>query len=249
MQEKDGWNSLFLNCHDQPRSVSRFGDDKKYWDRSAKMLATTIHMLRGTPYIYQGEEIGMTNAYFKNIDYYRDIESINYYHILKEEGIEEEKIMEILQSKSRDNARTPMQWDENGSFTNGVPWIRMNENHDKINVKNQMQDPDSILNYYRKLISLRKEYEVISHGSYEEFPVEYDDVFAYKRTAEHEELLVICNLDEGGFKVELADHEDWKILICNYEDINLDNTINIRPYESLVLYKSNKKEYTGDKTV
>ncbi|MCD8028759.1 MAG: alpha,alpha-phosphotrehalase [Erysipelotrichaceae bacterium] len=137
----DGWNALFWNCHDQPRSISRFGNVTKYHDESAKMLATAMHMQRGTPYIYQGEEIGMTNNYFTDIKQYRDVESINYYHILKNQGMSENKIHEILQAKSRDNARSPMQWNKNGGFSDNTPWIQMNSNCKNINVENNLNNP------------------------------------------------------------------------------------------------------------
>lgn len=196
MQEKNGWNALFFNCHDQPRSVSRFGNDKKYHDKSAKMLATVIHLQRGTPYIYQGEEIGMTDAYFDDISEYKDVESINNFYILKEKGIEEEKIYKILQSKSRDNARTPMQWNENGGFSNSKPWIKMNENCKQINVESAIKDKDSILYFYKNLIDLRKKYKVISEGLYIPFLENDKQIYAFKRIYNEEEIIVINNFYE-----------------------------------------------------
>ncbi|MCD7807770.1 MAG: alpha,alpha-phosphotrehalase, partial [Erysipelotrichaceae bacterium] len=186
---KVGWNALFWNCHDQPRSVSRFGNDTKYHDISAKMLATTIHMQRGTPYIYQGEEIGMTNNYFTDIHQYRDVESINYYHILKNQGLSEDKIHEILQAKSRDNARSPMQWNKDGGFSDSTPWMEMNPNHTTINVEDNLNNPNSIFYYYQKLIKLRKQYKVISEGNYVPFIENHPYIYAYKRQYNNEELI------------------------------------------------------------
>ena len=166
MQEADAWNALFWNNHDQPRAVSRFGNDSEYLKESAKMLATAIHCMRGTPYIYQGEEIGMTNAYFKTIAQYKDVESTNYFKILKDSGLEEEKIYHILQERSRDNSRTPMQWDDsaNAGFSKSQPWIEAIENYSSINVGQSLRDDNSILEHYRQLIRLRKNYEIIAEG-------------------------------------------------------------------------------------
>lgn len=238
MQEKDGWNALFYNCHDQPRSLSRFGNDKQYHDLSAKMLATSIHLQRGTPYIYQGEEIGMTNAYFTDIKQYRDVESINYYHILKEQGLSEDKIYEILQAKSRDNARTPMQWNENGGFTDGESWIEMNPNCQTINVENSIKKEDSIFNYYRKLIQLRKEYKIISEGSYHPYLITHPYIYAFKRNYENQELIVLNNFYDIETIIELEENiNDYDILISNYSNHQLSQKLSLRPYESLVLYK------------
>lgn len=188
MQEGNGWNALFWNCHDQPRSLSRFGDDKNYPVESAKMLATTLHMMRGTPYVYQGEEIGMTNHYFDSLEQYRDVESINAYNILKAEGKDEAYILKVLQEKSRDNARTPMQWDssENAGFTQGTPWIFVVDNYKDINVEKALKDKNSVFYHYKKLISLRKEYAVIQDGKYVPLLEEDDSIFAYKRVLDKE---------------------------------------------------------------
>ncbi|MEG0275312.1 MAG: alpha,alpha-phosphotrehalase, partial [Longicatena sp.] len=167
MQKEQAWNALFWCNHDQPRALSRFGDDKNYPKESAKMLATAIHCLRGTPYIYQGEEIGMSNAYFTDIKQYKDVESINYYGILKQEGMKEDDIYHILQERSRDNSRTPMQWNasRNAGFSQQEPWISIIHNYQDINVENSKNDEDSVLQHYRKLIQLRKQYDIISQGS------------------------------------------------------------------------------------
>lgn len=237
MQEKGGWNALFWNCHDQPRSLSRFGNDQEYHDVSAKMLATAIHMQRGTPYIYQGEEIGMTNAYFTNISQYRDVESINYYHILKEKGLDEKDIHAILQSKSRDNSRTPMQWTPLGGFSQVTPWIEMNKNYSTINVEDNIINPDSILQYYRKLIQLRKKYKVISAGTYSPYLSEHPQVYAFLREYHQEQLIVLNNFYGSETTVNIADIDQYQILISNYTQHQLTKTLTLRPYESIVLYK------------
>lgn len=237
LQEHNGWNALFWNCHDQPRSISRFGNDTKYHDESAKMLAAAIHLQRGTPYIYQGEEIGMTNAYFTDINQYRDVESINYYHILKDQGMAEEDIHKILQAKSRDNARTPMQWTKEGGFSTAEPWISMNPRCKEINVEDALNDPDSIYYFYKQLIHLRKTYKIISEGLYVPMLEEDDRLYAFKRTYENEELIVINNFYDCTKTVTLEFIEDYKVLISNYKDIKLTDNLVIRPYETIALYK------------
>lgn len=237
MQKNNGWNAVFWCCHDQPRVLSRFGDDKNYPIESAKMLATAIHLLRGTPYIYQGEEIGMTNAYFDNIEQYQDVESINYYHIMKEQGIDETEIYNILQAKSRDNARTPMQWNDeiNAGFSNAKPWIEVNRNYKKINVEANLDDENSIFYHYQKLIKLRKEYSVISDGQYVPLMEDEPKIYAYKRILDNEELIVLNNF--YGDVVELnKDYSDYENLIDNYCDTNLVNLC-LKPYQSIALYK------------
>ncbi|EOD01214.1 alpha,alpha-phosphotrehalase [Caldisalinibacter kiritimatiensis] len=244
MQEGNGWSAVFWCNHDQPRIVSRFGDDKKYHNESAKLLGTTIHMLRGTPYIYQGEEIGMTNPYFDTIDLYKDVESINYYNILKEQGRDEKEIMEILQAKSRDNSRTPMQWDssENAGFTEGTPWLSVGKNYEDINVEKALQDKDSVFYHYKKLIELRKEYDVIAYGDFKMILKDHDDIFAYVREYNNEKLLVINNFYEKETTFKLPEDinvEGYqsKILISNYNDSPEEfKEIKLRPYESIVYY-------------
>src|SRR5699024_8117487 len=244
MAEGGGWNALFWSNHDQPRVVSRFGNDERYLKESAKMLGTAIHMLRGTPYIYQGEEIGMTNPYFDKIQDYRDVETIQYYKILKEEGRSKEDIIKILQSKSRDNSRTPMQWNtgENGGFTLGEPWIPISENYKDINVEKALKDKGSVFYYYKKLIQLRKDYNIISHGDFKPILEEHEEIFAYIRNYENEKLLVINNFFDKDtvFKLPKSiDYEEWnvEVLISNYEEVskNIDN-IKLRPYESIVYH-------------
>ncbi|PAB58661.1 alpha,alpha-phosphotrehalase [Anaeromicrobium sediminis] len=244
MEKGGGWNALFWCNHDQPRIVSRFGDDGVYHKESAKMLGTTIHMMRGTPYIYQGEEIGMTNPKFDEIHKYKDVESLNMFNIKSEEGMDEKYIMDIIKSKSRDNSRTPMQWNdkEHGGFTEGEPWISVASNYKKINVEKELENKNSIFNHYKKLVGLRKEYDVIAYGNYELILDDHKEIFAYMRNYNNEKLLVINNfygedtefsLPEG---LNLSEYES-KILISNYEDSNEKfEKINLRPYESIVYY-------------
>lgn len=235
MQEKNAWNALFWCNHDQPRVLSRFGDDKNYPKESGKMLATSIHMLRGTPYIYQGEEIGMTNAYFTDIQQYKDVESLNYYEILKKQGIEEDEIYKILLARSRDNSRTPMQWDdsENAGFTNGKPWISVINNYKTINTKNSMEDPNSIFHHYKKLIQLRKTYPIIAEGTISFLEENHPQIFAYERFLNHQKLLVINNFyaEECQLNINL---EGYKLLLSNYSDMEKGK---LRAYESIILIK------------
>ncbi|MEI0495544.1 alpha,alpha-phosphotrehalase [Brachyspira intermedia] len=242
MQNNNAWSALFWCNHDQPRIVSRFGDDKKYHKESSKMLATVMHCLRGTPYIYQGEEIGMTNAYFNNINKYKDVESINYFNILKNNGIEEKEIYKILQSRSRDNSRTPMQWNdkENAGFSNAKPWIEVISNYKDINAENNINDENSIFNHYKKLIKLRKDYKVISEGK--TIPILKDDknVFAFMREYNNEKLLVINNFYGNECTINLSnidfDIKSSKFLLSNYDKAVLDNILKLKPYESIVLH-------------
>lgn len=232
-----GWNSLFWNNHDLPRIVSRWGDEGKYRVESAKMLATALHGMQGTPYIYQGEELGMTNAPY-SIEDYRDIEILNMYRERLEKGYSEEDIMESIHTKGRDNARTPMQWDdsENAGFSEGQPWIRVNPNYHEINAARAMADEDSVFHYYRKLIRLRKEYSVIVDGRFELLMENDENIFAYTREDEEHILLVVCNF--YGNTVECPVAEEWKdakILITNYEKGTDDI---LRPYEARMYYKS-----------
>lgn len=240
------WNSLYWNNHDQPRVVSRFGDDKKYWNKSAKMLAVCLHMLQGTPYIYQGEEIGMTNIYYQTIDEYCDIESKAAYHQLTHElGKSDEDAMKGIRYRSRDNARSPMQWDdtENAGFTTGTPWFAVNENYKLINVKNQMEDEDSILNFYRRLIALRKKIPVIAYGKYILLDAENENIYAYSRSLNEEKLLIVCNFTAEQQVFELKHYSedgDHETLIGNYVNpkiIQLGEKLKLRPYEALVLRK------------
>lgn len=241
MQEHNAWSALFWCNHDQPRVVSRFGDDKNYWKKSAKMLGTVVHMLRGTPYIYQGEEIGMTNAYFNTISQYKDVESINYHKILMDSGLSDEEAMKIVMERSRDNGRTPMQWSDeiNGGFSKGTPWIESIKNYKEINVKNQIDDEDSIFNYYRKLIALRKEHRVIALGKTIPLAENDKNVYMFKRVLENEELLVVTNF----YNVECSIELDFEIkgyeciLSNNGEKVTLEKNLKLQPYDALVFLK------------
>ncbi|RTR36207.1 alpha,alpha-phosphotrehalase [Robertmurraya yapensis] len=240
MNKGDGWNALFWCNHDQPRVVSRFGNDEEYHNESAKMLATAIHMMQGTPYIYQGEEFGMTNPKFHDIDEYRDVESLNMFQIMKEEGRSEEEILEILKQKSRDNSRTPVQWNDekNAGFTTGTPWIPTAPNYKKINAEKALEDKDSIFYHYQKLIQLRKEYDIITDGDYQLLLEDHQDIFAYVRSNPHEKLLVINNFygKETTFELpESLNGDSVEILLSNYQDSSTDiQQIQLRPYESIV---------------
>ena len=237
MQAGGGWNALFWCNHDQPRAVSRFGDDKTYWAESAKMLGAAIHLMRGTPYIYQGEEIGMTNAGFGSIEQYRDVESLNYYQILQQQGKTPAEALEILAARSRDNGRTPMQWDgsENAGFTTGTPWIGLPENYTHINAAAQTGDPDSIFAFYKQLVALRKEKPVISQGNIEFLYPDDPDLLAYRRFDGESELLVLCNLTGKAASLPLP--EGWAgaaRLLGNYP-APAGVPAALRPYECLVL--------------
>lgn len=241
MQDHNAWSALFWCNHDQPRVVSRFGDDKNYWKKSAKMLGTVIHMLRGTPYIYQGEEIGMTNAYFDNISQYKDVESINYHKILMDNGLTNDEAMEIVMERSRDNGRTPMQWsdDINGGFSKGTPWIESIKNYRDINVENQIDDENSIFNHYRKLIALRKEYQVISLGKTIPLAEKDKSIYMFKRELENEELLVINNFYGDNCEIDLDfDIEGYNCILSN-GDINkkLEKNLKLEAYDSFVFYR------------
>lgn len=241
MQENNAWLALFWCNHDQPRIVSRLGNDKKYWKKSAKMLGTVMHMLRGTPYIYQGEEIGMTNAYFDDISKYKDVESINYYRILIDKGLSNEEAIKVIMERSRDNGRTPMQWNDqiNGGFSKGIPWIESIKNYKEINVQNQINDEDSILNYYRKLISLRKNYKVISQGKTVPLAENDKNIYMFKREIENEELLIITNFYEKECSIELDfDIENYTCILSN-DDKNkkIEKNLKLGPYDAFIFFR------------
>jgi trehalose-6-phosphate hydrolase len=242
MNKGGGWNALFWCNHDQPRIVSRYGNDGEYRERSAKMLATTIHLMQGTPYIYQGEEIGMTNPKFDRIEDYRDVESLNMFKLKREEGLSEEEILEILKHKSRDNSRTPVQWssETNAGFTYGTPWIPVASNYPEINVESALKDKDSVFYHYQKLIKLRKGYDTITDGNYQLILEDHPDIFAYIRNGMNEKLLVINNFYARESRFELPENMDFdsyscEILLSNYKDsdVNIRN-LKLRPYESVV---------------
>lgn len=245
MHAGGGWNALFWCNHDQPRIVSRFGDSGKYRVEAAKMLGTTIHMMQGTPFIYQGEEIGMTNPEFNHLADYRDVESLNMYNILREQGKSQDTIMDILRKKSRDNARTPMQWNHSahGGFTKGTPWIQAAPNYPDINVEAALQDRDSVCYHYQKLIQLRKQYDIIIYGDYRLLLPDHERIFAYARRWHNEKLLVVNNFysepvsltaDEMDISPE---HGEGSILLSNYADSpQASRALQLRPYESIVYY-------------
>lgn len=236
------WNSLYWENHDQPRSVSRFGNDSdEYREISAKMLATCIHMMQGTPYVYQGEELGMTNCPFNTLDNFRDLESINAFHELTEQGkMTEEDMMAAIGYKGRDNARTPMQWDDSAyaGFSTANPWIMVNPNYTKINAKDQVNREDSVFKYYQKLIKLRHESELIVYGTYDLILDDDKDIYAYIRTLGDEKLIVYCNFSENTREVELPEEfVNKKVLISNYIDAKANQKITLRPYEAIVIQK------------
>jgi trehalose-6-phosphate hydrolase len=249
MEKEGGWMALFYNNHDQPRSVSRFGSDSKYHKESAKMLAASIHLMRGTPYIYQGEEFGMPNAYFDDITEYRDVESINYYDILKSKGMAEPDILEVLREKSRDNGRTPMLWDgsKGHGFSTSVPWLPFSE-ISGINAEADIASQDSIFNHYRKLIELRKQYDVISDGTFRMTNLDDRHLLSYVRCKGTGRMLVVNNFYENETEFDLDKLFDEtgidfrkctieSVLISNYSDLaKVGEIIRIRPYESFALY-------------
>ena len=227
-----GWNSLFWDNHDLPRIVSRWGNDREYRVESAKMLAILLHGMQGTPYIYQGEELGMTNVQY-DIEDYKDCEIINMYHERLEKGYSKDEIMKSIYAKGRDNARTPMQWDDsaNAGFTTGTPWIKVNDNYDKINAKSQVDDPDSIFSCYKKLVQLRKDYPVFVDGKFTLLLEDDENIFAYSRKNEENTMLVVCNFFDKEIPMPLAKEcEGMEVLISNYKDTS-DMSV-LRPYEA-----------------
>lgn len=240
--EGQGWNSLFWNNHDLPRIVSRWGNDKEYRIESAKMLATLLHGMKGTPYIYQGEELGMTNVRFDDINDYNDIESLNMYKDRLSKGYSHNEIMESIYAKGRDNARTPMQWDdsENAGFTTGTPWLAVNKNYDKINAKQCLQDENSIFNHYKKLIDIRKSNDTIIYGDYKLLCEDDENIFAYVRELNGDKILVVCNFYDKDVEFKFdGDFNYSKVLLSNYNDSSkMIEKLKLRPYEA-VMYRFN----------
>lgn len=232
MAKTDGWSAVFWCNHDQPRIVSRFGDEERYWKESAKMLGTFVHFLRGTPYIYQGEELGMTNAHYTRIEQYDDVEAINNYHILLKNGSTESEALNVLAQRARDNSRTPMQWNAGkfAGFSEAKPWLDIPENYTAINAEAEENDPDSILNYYRELVRLRKEYPVISGGSIKFLETGCVDVLAYERRLRDEHLVVLCNFSGEEQTVKGLEYHG-EVLIGNYSGSHKM----MQPYEAMVL--------------
>ncbi|MFD2670176.1 glycoside hydrolase family 13 protein [Marinicrinis sediminis] len=241
-----GWNSLYWSNHDQPRAVSRFGDDREpYRELSAKMLGTCLHFMQGTPYVYQGEEIGMTNVQFESLDEYQDIELLNMYKERRAKGVSHDELMRAIWAKGRDNARTPMQWDDtgHGGFSKAEQtWLKVNPNYKAINVKAQLEDPESVFHYYKSLIQLRKDSpvsDVMVYGKYQLLLAEHEGVYAYTRTFETDTLLVLCNFQDDTYSLALDEVHTLQgaaPIIGNYSAPQLEGeTIVLRPYEALVL--------------
>lgn len=236
------WNSLYWENHDQPRSVSRFGNDSdEYREISAKMLATCLHMMQGTPYVYQGEELGMTNCPFNTLENFRDLESINAYHELTEQGkITEDDMLAAISYRGRDNARTPMQWDDSeyAGFSIATPWIMVNPNYTQINAKEQVNREDSVFKYYQKLIRLRHESDLIVYGTYDLLLADDTDIYAYERTLGEEKMIVFCNFSENTREVQLPEEfVNGEVLIANYSDASANANLTLRPYEAIVIKK------------
>lgn len=236
------WNALFWCNHDQPRIVSRWGNEKEYRTESSKLFAIILHGMQGTPYIYQGEEIGMINPKFCCISDYKDIESHNIYKYLLKNGIKSDNILKILSVKSRDNSRTPMQWDNtiNGGFTKVKPWIKMSNSFNEINVKNALNNKNSVFYTYKKLINLRKKYDVITFGDYLDLQPDNKYLWCYKRQFKKEKLLVLANISSKTIIYDIKDLKNWKILISNYLDVknNFFKNMQLRPYEGIWLYNN-----------
>ena len=236
-----GWNSLYWNNHDQPRVVSRFGDDGEHRVRSAKMLATVLHLHRGTPYVYQGEELGMTNAPFDSIGDFRDIQSLNHYAEAVGTGADPEAVLEALRVSGRDNARTPMQWDdtENAGFTTGTPWIAVNPNHKEINAQAAFADDDSVFHHYRRLIELRRTEPAVAHGDFHMLLADHDQVYAFTRRHGTTELLVLANFSGEPVTIEVPDADRWQaaeLVLANYPVDTAENLREptLRPFEACV---------------
>lgn len=237
MSDKNGWSALFWNNHDQPRALNRFVDIQHFRNEGATMLAASIHLSRGTPYIYMGEEIGMVDPDYDSMADYVDVESINAYQMLLKEGKSQQEAFQIIQAKSRDNSRIPMQWDtsENAGFTKGTPWLKVGKSYKDINVENEIQGP--IFSFYQNLIRLRKEKPIISEGSYKPALEDSQQVYAFERQYEDEKLLVLNNFYATEVEIELpAPYQNGQILISNYEDVEVSEKMVLKPYQTLAIY-------------
>ncbi len=235
-----GWNSLFWNNHDLPRAVSKYGDDGQYRIKSAKMLATVLHCLKGTPYIYQGEEIGMTNANFDRLEQYKDIESLNFYKVKTGSGVSHDDMMAALAANGRDNARTPMQWSnaKHAGFTTGQPWIEVNQNYHEVNTEQDMSSPDSIYFFYKSLIELRKKFEVIVYGEFTPLLEDHDQAFAYLRHNKEKKLLVVANFGAEHITVDLTQFSQYRceVLVTNSDiDLTTVDMLTLNPYDAMVI--------------
>ncbi|VLY83820.1 alpha,alpha-phosphotrehalase [Streptococcus pneumoniae] len=237
MSDKDGWSALFWNNHDQPRALNRFVDIQNFRKEGATMLAASIHLSRGTPYIYMGEEIGMIDPDYDSMADYVDVESLNAYQMLLEEGKSQQEAFQIIQAKSRDNSRIPMQWDasENAGFSTGTPWLKAGKSYKDINVENEIQGP--IFTFYQDLIRLRKEMPIISEGSYKPAFEDSKQVYAFERQFEDQKLLVLNNFYAKEVEIDLpAVYQNGQILISNYEDAEVSEKILLKPYQTLAIY-------------
>lgn len=238
--EGNGWNALFIENHDKPRVVSTWGNDKEYWRESATAMATMYFLMQGTPFIYQGQEIGMTNVQFPSIEDYDDVAVKNLYRLKLEEGVPHQDIMDIIWASSRDNSRTPMQWTDevNSGFTNGKPWMKVNPNYKTINVKAQEKDENSILNFYKKMIQLKKKEEVFTYGIYDLLLENDKQIYAYTRTGENQSMIVITNLSTKNAVCDLGELEvsSSKLLLNNYDADSHENVskLTLKPYEARV---------------
>jgi oligo-1,6-glucosidase len=235
-----GWNSLFWNNHDLPRAVSKYGDDGAYRTKSAKMLATVLHGLKGTPYIYQGEEIAMTNVKFEHLEQYKDIESLNFYKVKTQAGVSHEDMMHALGENGRDNARTPMQWSAapQAGFTQGTPWIEVNPNYTEVNVEDDQASSDSVYHYYQSLIALRKRYRAIVHGDFIPVLEQHDKVFAYLRTEGETRLMVVANFSGESLTVDLSEfnQSSAEVLLSNSGITTFDfNEVELKPYDAYMI--------------
>ncbi|MBC1673798.1 alpha,alpha-phosphotrehalase [Listeria welshimeri] len=239
MSKENGWDALFWNNHDQPRALGRFASDQpEHYYQSATLLGATIHFMRGTPFVYMGEEIGMMNPKFPTINHYVDVETLNHFDILQKQGLSEEEVMQIIKERSRDNSRTPMQWNhsENAGFTTGTPWLKVADNADKINVQDVLADKTSIFYFYQKLIALRKEYPVIQTGDYTPYFTEEDSIIAYKRSNESSSLLSLHYYGAIEKKLKIpSEFSSAKVLLSNNERTEISSEIELAPYETLTL--------------
>ncbi|MBC2038427.1 alpha,alpha-phosphotrehalase [Listeria marthii] len=239
MSEENGWDALFWNNHDQPRALGRFATDQpEHYYHSATLLGATIHFMRGTPFVYMGEEIGMMNPKFETIDDYVDVETLNHFDILQKNGLSEQEVMEVIKERSRDNSRTPMQWDgsENAGFTTGTPWIKVADNANEINVQTALSDKSSIFYFYQKLIALRKEHPVIQTGDYTPYLTEEDSIIAYKRSNATTSLLAIHHFGSTTKKIQLpTEFLNARVLLSNYGRQAISSELELAPYETLTL--------------
>jgi oligo-1,6-glucosidase len=230
-----GWNTLFLESHDQPRSINRFGSLEYHYE-SATMLATMLYFQQGTPFIYQGQEIGMTNASFENLNDYQDVETHNIYKLMRKMLFSKKRIMKKIKYVSRDNARTPMQWDDskNAGFSDKTPWIKVNPNYKDINVAKEQLDKDSVYNYYKEIIKLRKKLPLIVYGKYQDIDFNNKSLFIYKRYDKTNELIVLCNFTDKNYTMEKSEYKNDKLILSNYKE---NDDLILKPYEARVYYK------------